>query len=212
MAELSAAAAIKAAIERFGLTQKQVGTALGVSDRMVRLVLKGEKPGRNLEKAARQLAAEGRVSERPKRRQQRIRVPGGRTEPVGPAVDRSTQFEGVGRSQVRVDFPPRGLGRDAAAQAVLDELDAHRGAQRVTGRIITRSNQAGYVLGGRRGYVARLVRQRIAADGDDVLDWLVEEAGNAGFASSDAALGDFEARARDLTKGNIVRVILTFYT
>lgn len=203
MADLSAAAAaIKAAIERFGLTQKQVGTALGVSDRMVRLVLKGDKPGRNLEKAARQLATEGKVTERPTRRQQRVRAPGGRTEPVGPAVDRTTQIEGRGRSQVTIEFPPRGLGRFAAGQAVLDELDAHRGAQRVTARICTREKPEGYTIGGRRGYVARAMRQRIEDDGDDVLAWLIEEAQkNANYEDED-----------DLQQGNIIRVILTFYT
>ena len=202
MAELSTAAAIKAAVERYGLTQKQVGAALGVSDRMVRLVLKGDKPGLNLQKAARQLAAEGKVTERPTRRQQRIRVPGGRTEPVGPAVDRSTHFEGRGRSQVTIEFPPRGLGRFAAGQAVLDELDAHRGAQRVTVRIVTRGNPEGFTIGGRRGYVAKVMRQRIEDDGDDALEWFVDELEK--IANYPAAL---------LPKqGDIIRVILTFYT
>jgi transcriptional regulator with XRE-family HTH domain len=202
MAELSSAAAIREAVSRFGLTQKQVGTALGVSDRMVRLVLSGKKPGRNLEKAARQLAAEGRVTERPERRQQRVRVRGGGTEPVGPKVERSTTVEGRGRSQVTIEFPPRGLGRFAAGQAVLDELDAHRGAQRVTVRIVTKERPDGYTIGGRRGYVARTMRQRIEDDGDDALEWLVEEAQKiAGYDELD-----------DLTEGNIIRVVLTFYT
>lgn len=63
---------------RFGLTQRQLANVLGVSDRAVRAVLKGDKPGANLLAAAGQLAREGRVSALPVRRAQRVRESGGR--------------------------------------------------------------------------------------------------------------------------------------
>jgi hypothetical protein len=202
VADLSAAAAIRSAMTRYGMTQKQVGAFLGVSDRMVRQVLSGNKPGGNLRGAANQLASEGRVSKLPERRQQRVRGKGGVTEPVGPPVEARRSAEPGRRSQTVIDFPPRGLGRVAAAQAVLDDLDAHRGAQRVTVKVVTRYHAPGYTIGGRGGYVVRAMRRRIEDDGDDFLDWIADEVNSLPNCTA----------AGSVSAGNIIRVTLTYFT
>lgn len=199
MPEVSAAGkALAEAISRRGMTQKQVAAALGVSDRMVRQVLSGNKPGRNLEAAARQLAREGRVTEAPPRRAQRVRAKGGVTEPVAPKVDKTTTVEAGKRSQTTIHFPPRGIGRVAAAQAVLDDLDAHK-AGRVTVVIHLRTGQA-VTIGGRRGYVVRSMRRRMMDEGEDALAWLVDEADKI---EAYAGVG--------VTQGAIVKVVLTYF-
>jgi hypothetical protein len=200
VADLSTAAAIREAMSRFGLTQRQVGTLLGVSDRMVRQVLSGNKPGKNLQGAASQLAREGRVAAPPPRREQRVRAKGGGTEPVGPAVEARRSVEPGRRAQTVIEFPPRGLGRYAAGQAVLDDLDAHKGAQRVTVKVVTRSQPEGYTIGGRKGYVVRVMRRRIQDDGDDALDWLVDELHKIEHYGAGA-----------VGQGDIIRVILTYF-
>lgn len=202
MTDPATAASIRAAMSRYGLTQRQVGTLLGVSDRMVRQVLSGNKPGRNLSGAAAQLAREGRVGEPPARREQRVRAKGGGTEPVAPRVEARRSVEPGRRAQTVIEVPPRGLGRSAAMQAILDDLDAHKGAQRVTVRVVTRYHAPGYTLGGRRGYVVRAMRRRIADDGDDPLDWIADEVNSLPNCTA----------AGSVSPGNIVRVTLTYFT
>jgi hypothetical protein len=201
VADPTTAAAIRDAMSRYGLTQKQVGTLLGVSDRMVRQVLSGNKPGKNLQGAASQLAREGRVAAPPARREQRVRAKGGGTEPVGPPVDVRRSVEPGARAQTVIDFPPRGLGRVAAGQAVLDDLDAHRGASRVTVRVVTRYHAPGYTLGGRKGYVVRTMRRRIQDDGDDALDWIADEVNSLPNCTA----------AGSVSTGNIIRITLTYF-
>lgn len=180
---------MRAAAEKYGLTQKQLGNMLGVSDRMVRAVLKGDKPGANLAPAARQLAREGRITTAPERREQRIRTSSGVTrEPVrssaagtpGGAEDVRYSVESGGRAQTAVRTPQRGLGRERARQRILDDLKAHRGGKRPRGgqRVrITVTTKKGdkIVLGAKGGYDPQLVARRMDDEGDP-FEWLADTA------------------------------------
>jgi hypothetical protein len=198
MAVSEAGRLLSAAAKASGLSNRQLGAMLGVSDRMVRAIRSGERPGRNVEAAARQLAREGRVSTPPTRRVQRVRAPGGATRAVEP-VSRRSAVESGGRAQSTVDVPRRGPGRYAAKGAVAEDLKAHRG-QHVT---ITVESKAGnrWTLGGRGGYdVATVLRRIRALAGDDPLDWIVDEAGALGQCGSGP-----------LVASNIASVTLTYF-
>lgn len=205
MADLSTAAALREAIEKYGLTQKQAGAALGVSDRMVRQVLSGSKPGANLRQAANQLASYGRITTPPARREQRVRAPGGETTKPLPPVEKTTTVETGRRAQTTISAPLRGLGREAARDAILTDLRARRGGargrggQRVTITVRTKSGRQ-YTLGGRGGYDPKAVARRMEDDGDP-LDWLADEANSLPNCTSAGAVAP----------GNIVGVTLTYF-
>lgn len=186
MPELKSEAArfIAEAIGKYGLTQKQAGAFLGVSDRMVRHVLSGAKPAANLAAAARQLAQEGRVTTAPVRREQRVRDVGGGTRKVLKPAEQRHAVEGGGRSQSAVAVPKRGVGRTAARQAIRDALGARRGGrkgvgQRVTFTITTTDGRT-ITLGSKGGYDPQAVVRRIDDDGGDPLDWIRDEIEAAG--------------------------------
>lgn len=179
-----AARFIAEAIGSRGLTQKQVGAFLGVSDRMVRQVLSGAKPGANLAAAARQLAKEGRVTQAPVRREQRVRAEGGGTRKVLKPAEQRHTVESGGRSQSAVAVPKRGPGRTAARQAIRDSLGARRGGrkgvgQRVTFTITTTDGRT-ITLGGKGGYDPQVVVRRMDDEGGDPLDWIGDEIEAAG--------------------------------
>lgn len=210
--EESAARFIRDAISTHGLTQKQAGAFLGVSDRMVRQVLSGAKPGANLLGAAKQLATEGRVTQAPARREQRVRdVGGGTRKVVQPARQRHT-VEGGGRSQSAVAVPKRGVGRTAARDAIRDSLGARRGGRKAIGgqRVmftITTTDGRSMTLGRKGGYDPKAVVQQIEDEGGDPLDWLADQA---------TAIADGQARADGdtdiygITASQIAAVSMTF--
>jgi transcriptional regulator with XRE-family HTH domain len=180
VASSDAARFIAEAITKHGLTQKQAGAFLGVSDRMVRQVLSGAKPGANLAAAARQLAKEGRVTTPPARREQRVRDVGGGTRKVLKPAEQRHTVEGGGRSQSAVAVPKRGVGRTAARQAIRDALGARRGGrkgiggQRVTFTITTTDGRT-ITLGSKGGYDPQAVVRRIDDEGGDPFDWIGDE-------------------------------------
>ena len=177
---------------------------LGVSDRSVRAVLSGAKPGANLLAAARQLAAEGRVTTPPERRAQRVREKGGgvsakpvRTGDTGESA-RYT-FEGGKRAQTAVRAPSRGLGRERARDAILRDLRAHRGgektrgAQRVSFKLRLKNGNT-ISLGSKGGYDPALVARQMSADADDPFYWLFHQAASIGSYSDEiSGASDIEA-------------------
>lgn len=176
-----AARYIAEAIGKHGLTQKQAGAFLGVSDRMVRQVLSGAKPGANLAGAAKQLAKEGRVTSSPERREQRVRAPGGGTRQALPPAKQRHTVEGGGRSQSAVAVPKRGPGRVAARDAIRDSLGARRGGrkgraggQRVTFTITTKDGQT-ITLGAKGGYDPKAVLRQMDDEDGDPLDWIADQ-------------------------------------
>lgn len=207
--------ALSAAARQYGLTQRELAAMLGVSDRMVRQVLSGAKPGRNLEAAAKQLAQEGRITERPTRREQKIRTPSGvsreRVKPTaagtpGGAERVRSSVEGGGRRQTVVETPKRGLGRERAREAILTDLEARRGGRRdragrrVTIRVTTKAGNT-YTLGGKGGYDPKQVARRMREEGDP-FDWLADEAGS---------LTNCTGSGGPPAAGNIVAVQLTYF-
>lgn len=207
--------ALASAAKQYGLTQRELASMLGVSDRMVRQVLSGAKPGRNLEAAAKQLAGEGRITERPTRREQRVRTPSGvsreRVKPTaagtpGGAERVRTSAETGGRRQTVVETPARGLGRERSRAAILSDLEARRGGQRdrggrrVTIRITTKAGNT-YTLGGKGGYDPKQVARRMRGEGDP-FEWLADEAG---------ALTNCTGSGGPPTAGNITAVQLTYF-
>lgn len=182
--EGDAARFIAEAIGKHGLTQKQAGAFLGVSDRMIRQVLTGAKPGANLAVAAKQLAKEGRVTSAPARREQRVRAAGGETRKALPPAEQRHTVEGGGRSQSAVAVPKRGPGRVAARDAIRDSLGARRGGrkakagkvggQRVTFTITTKDGQT-ITLGARGGYDPKAVLRQMDDEDGDPLDWIADQ-------------------------------------
>lgn len=195
---------IAAAISRFGLTQKQVASMLGVSDRMVRKLITGERPGtstKGLPEAARELRARGSVSVQPTHRAQKVRVRGGGTRRKEQAAEGlqgarggwRAQYmrEGRNRAQTIVELPERGPGREAARRAILDDLRAHRGGSRGAGgwrvkaQVVSSRTGNTYTLGAKGGYDPRELAKRIElyADGDFAA-WFVEELAASGVCST----------------------------
>lgn len=196
------------AAERFGLSQAQLGNVLGVSDRMVRAVLSGAKPGANLLDAARQLATTGRVTTPPERRSQRVRAPGGGTIPKAEAKGSQARytFEAGNRARTAVRAPSRGLGRERARAAILRDLETHRGGkkgregvQRVS-FTLTLKDGSQITLGSKGGYDPRVVARRMRDDADDPFRWLFDEAASTG------TYGDEIGGASD-----IVGVVMTYF-
>jgi hypothetical protein len=192
---------IAEAMKSRGLTQKQVGSFLGVSDRMVRQVLSGAKPGANLTAGAKQLAKEGRVTSAPARREQRVRSEGGGTRKVIQPAEQRHTVESGGRSQSVVAVPKRGPGRIAARSAVRDALGARRGGRKGTGgqRVtltITTTDGRTITLGGKGGYDPKSVLRQMDDEGGDPLDWITDQVDSIG--------------AYELTSGTIAAVSMSF--
>lgn len=213
MVDLTAAEAIRAAASKYGLTQRQLGSMLGVSDRMVRAVLRGDKPGGNLAGAARQLASEGRITSQPERREQRVRTSEGVTaEPVkssaagtpGGSEDVRYSVESGGRSQTAVKTPSRGLGRERARSRILGDLKAHRGGklraerggQRVRVKVTTKGGKT-YTLGAKGGYDPKALARRMEDEGDP-FEWLSDEVESIG-AYGTVSVGASNISAVELT-------------
>lgn len=177
---------------------------LGVSDRMIRQVISGAKPGENLREAAQQLAREGRVSARPERREQRVRTPSGvsREKVVSSAAGTPGGAERVrssvetgGRRQTVVETPARGLGRERARAAILADLEARRGGKkdrggkRVTIQVKTKAGNT-YTLGAKGGYDPKKVARGMRDEGDDPFGWIADELdASGGYEISGGAEG-----------------------
>lgn len=205
MAEVSATgAALKQAMSKYGLTQREAAAMLGVSDRMIRQITSGAKPGRNLEAAARQLAGEGRVTEQPARREQRVRTPSGVSrEKVRPSAAGTpggaervrSSVETGGRRQTVVETPARGLGRERARAAILRDLESRRGGRkdrggkRVTISVRDKDGKL-YTLGRKGGYDPKTVARLMRDEGDDPFGWIADELdASGGYEVSGGAEG-----------------------
>lgn len=196
-----------------GMTQRQVANMLGVSDRMVRKVLSGERPGEQYAGAVRSLA-EGRPVTPPERRAQRVRT-GGKGAPTVPAEQAARGGKGApaarytaeagGRAQTAIEAPTRGVGRESARELISRDLAAHRGGarprggQRVRFRVTDRRGRT-YTLGGKGGYDPKAALSRINGEGGDAFAWLHEQLAAAG------SYGDELPGASD-----IVGVELTYF-
>jgi transcriptional regulator with XRE-family HTH domain len=212
MAEVSESGRLLAeAIERYGLTQGQVGNMLGVSDRMVRRVLSGERPGNNLADAARQLATRGAVTAQPVRRAQRVVTgtrEGGKRQVSRAAVQPGSAGEAVdyhvesgGRSQTRVEGPGRGLGRERARDAILRDMRAHKsGGARLYMSVITKDGRR-IELGRKGGYDPARALAAIKAEGDDPFGWLSSQLVDVESGTSDP---------RGMAASNIAGLVLTY--
>ena len=185
-----------------------LANVLGVSDRMVRAVLRGEKPGANLLGAARQLATSGRVTEAPARRSQRVRAPGGGTIPRAEASGEQVRhsFEAGNRAQTAVQAPSRGLGRERARHAILRDLETHKGGKRGREGVqrvsftLTLKDGSKITLGSKGGYDPRVAARRIKDDAADPFRWLYDEAAATG------TYGETISGASD-----IVGVVMTYF-
>jgi hypothetical protein len=204
---------IAEAMKSHGLTQKQVGSFLGVSDRMVRHVLSGAKPGANLTAGAKQLAQEGRVTSAPARREQRVRSKGGGTRKVLQPAEQRHTVESGGRSQSAVAVPKRGPGKDSARDAITTALEARRGGekgtggQRVTFTMTTRDGKT-ITLGKRGGYDPKSVARQIEDDaGGDPLKWLSNQ---TKAASDGQAREDGDTDVYGVSAGDIAVVSMSF--
>lgn len=201
--EGEAARFIREAITTHGLTQKQAGAFLGVSDRMVRQVLSGAKPGVNLVGAARQLATEGRVTKAPERREQRVRAEGGETRKVLKPAEQRHTVEGGGRSQSAVAVPKRGPGRTAARQAIRDAVEARRGGsrgaggKRVTFTITTKDGRT-VTLGKKGGYDPAAVARQVDDFGGDPLDWIADQTDGLAGSRPDGDTDLYQIAASDI--------------
>lgn len=209
MAVSESGALIAAARETYGLTQRQLANIFGVSDRMVRAVLSGEKPGLNLLDAARQLATTGTVTAVPVRRVQRVREAGGRVSARPVLSGRGTQpelrysLESGGRAQTAVRAPARGLGREVARAAILRDLRARRGGkkgrpgvQRVSFRLRLKDGTE-INLGSKGGYDPAAVARMMHDDAEDPFFWLFHQA--AGIGRYETITGAADIVAVELT-------------
>ena len=187
-------AELRAARQQLGISQTEVARRWGVSKHTVSKIERGKMPGTNYQRSVAQL--QRGIAAPPVRRTTRtgelakVRAPAGATvTPTAPppapargAFGVQVGYTRAGGRAIVVSAPrSRGIGRDRARAALMDEVRRASDGQRVVIRVHSAETGRDYTIGKTGGYRAGTLASRWAAEGDDPFAWLADTLDGMGY-------------------------------